>query len=429
MKKYALLIGAALSTNAALAAEMATVDWSSVPSNTVTLFYPAQSSYQWLRSSEHKNAQRETVEGQACVTCHKGEEKALGDKLVQEGDLEPTPVEGKNGWVDLAVQAAYDDQNAYFRFQWKTHGDQPGIEYPYYRFDGKAWKVYGGPRLNLDVQDGDQPAIYEDRLTLMVDDGKVPLFATQGCWATCHDGERDMPGAVTKKQAAENPLLKALKKKDLRKFIPASRSDDMDWSTGKSQEEIAKLKAAGQYLDLFQWRAHRSNPVGMADDGYVLEYRLFDSGKKMFDSNMDGKTKQPKFMFDAAKFGAKAVTADQLWTKENFLIQGVNAVPFDPNAGWKEGDMLPRYATTSKVEGSAGDNLANGTWKDGVWTVVIARPLNLAHADDKAFKEGGVYNVGFAVHDDNITTRGHFVSFTRTLGFGAAADIEAVKLP
>lgn len=429
MKKYALLIGAALSTHTALAAEMATVDWSSVPTKSITLFYPAQSSYQWLRSPDHKKAQRETMEGQACVTCHKGEEKALGDKLVQEGDLEPTPVEDKNGWVDLAVQAAYDEKNAYFRFQWKTHNDKPGIEYPYYRFDGKAWKVYGGPRLNPDVQDGDQPAIYEDRLTLMVDDGSVPLFAAQGCWATCHDGERDMPDAVTKEQAAENPLLKALKKKDLRKYIPASRSDDMDWSTGKSQEEIAKLKAAGQYLDLFQWRAHRSNPVGMADDGYVLEYRLFDGGKKMFDSNMDGKTKQPKFMFDAAKFGAKAVTADQLWTKENFLIQGVNAVPFDPNAGWKEGDMLPRYATTSKVEGSAGDNLANGTWKDGVWTVVIARPLNLAHGDDKALKPGGVYNVGFAVHDDNITTRGHFVSFTRTLGLGAAADIEAVKLP
>jgi hypothetical protein len=37
--------------------------------------------------------------------------------------------------------------------------------------------------------------------------------------------------------------------------------------------------------------------------------------------------------------------------------------------------------------------------------------------------------VGFAVHDDNITTRGHHVSFVRTLGFGTAADIRAVKLP
>ena len=57
----------------------------------------------------------------------------------------------------------------------------------------------------------------------------------------------------------------------------------------------------------------------------------------------------------------------------------------------------------------------------------------LANADDKALKEGGVYNVGFAVHDDNITTRGHHVSFNRTLGLGAKkgtkVDINAVKLP
>jgi hypothetical protein len=60
---------------------------------------------------------------------------------------------------------------------------------------------------------------------------------------------------------------------------------------------------------------------------------------------------------------------------------------------------------------------------------VIVRPLGLTNADDKALKAGGVYNVGFAVHDDNITTRGHHISFVRTLGFGAKADIEATKLP
>jgi hypothetical protein len=60
---------------------------------------------------------------------------------------------------------------------------------------------------------------------------------------------------------------------------------------------------------------------------------------------------------------------------------------------------------------------------------VVTRPLNLGNADDKALKEGGVYNVGFAVHDDNITTRGHHVSFVRTLGIGTPATIRAVKLP
>ncbi len=105
-------------------------------------------------------------------------------------------------------------------------------------------------------------------------------------------------------------------------------------------------------------------------------------------------------------------------------------MPFDPNAGWKEGDMIPDYIISREdAKGSAADNNAIASWKDGMWTVVMIRPLGLTNDDDKTLKEGGVYNVGFAVHDDNITTRGHHVSFVRTLGLGAKADIEAVKLP
>ena len=60
----------------------------------------------------------------------------------------------------------------------------------------------------------------------------------------------------------------------------------------------------------------------------------------------------------------------------------------------------------------------------------MVRPLDLANADDKALEVGGVYNVGFAVHDDNITPLGHQVSFFKTLGLGAKkkTDIEAAKL-
>jgi hypothetical protein len=92
--------------------------------------------------------------------------------------------------------------------------------------------------------------------------------------------------------------------------------------------------------------------------------------------------------------------------------------------------MVPDYLTSREdAKGSAADNRAIASWKDGMWTVVIIRPLGLANDDDKTLKDGGVYNVGFAVHDDNITTRGHYVSFVRTLGLGANADIQAVKLP
>jgi hypothetical protein len=279
------------------------------------------------------------------------------------------------------------------------------------------------------VQEGKQPGIYEDRMSIMIDDGKVPGFAQQGCWLTCHDGERDMAKVASKDDAAANALLQAIKKNDVRKYLPASRDNPSDWKTGKSVEEIAKIKAAGGFVDLIQWRAHRSHPVGMADDGYVLEYRNSDAGKNMFGGNANKETHQPKFMWDAKKTGYKSITADQLRKGDHFLIREQNAVPFDPNAGWKEGDMIPDYYTSREdAKGSAADNKAIGSWKDGMWTVVLIRPLGLANDDDKALKAGGVYNVGFAVHDDNITTRGHHVSFVKTVGIGAKADIQAIKL-
>jgi hypothetical protein len=430
MRRIGLIIGlTALAAAPALAADPATIEWAKVPVANVTLFYPGQSSYEWLRTSDHPGS-KSVADGQACTTCHTGMEQKLGDKNVKGGALEPTPVKGKNGTVDLKFQAAYDAKNAYLRFQWKTLNAFPGTEHQYLRFDGKEWKVYGYPKLDKVVQDGAQPGIYEDRMTIMIDDGKVPLFAQQGCWLTCHNGQRDMPKQFTSDEVKANALLTAIKKSDVRKYLPATRNDPSDWKSGKSVEDIAKIKAAGGFVDLIQWRAHRSYPVGMADDGYVLEFRNSDSGKDMFGGNADAKTHAPKFMWDEKKVGYKSITADQLRKGDHFLISGQNAVPFDPNAGWKEGDLIPDYMTNREAAaGSAADNNAIASWKDGMWTVVIIRPLGLTNDDDKALKEGGVYNVGFAVHDDNITTRGHHVSFVRTLGFGAKANIEAVKLP
>jgi hypothetical protein len=431
-----LLACAVLASASALAADPAKINWSKIPTVNVPLFYPGQSSYEWLRSDAHKGASKEVKRGDACVSCHdeKDAEKDLGEKLVKAGPLEPMPVTGKNGFVNLKVQAAYDAKNAYLRFQWKTANAFPGSEHQYLRFDGKEWKVYGYPKLDKVVQDGKQPGIYEDRMSVMIDDGKVPGFAKQGCWLTCHDGARDMPKQFTKEEVAANAMLTAIKKSDVRKYLPDSRTDPSDWKTGKTVEELAKIKAAGGFVDLIQWRAHRSHGVGMADDGYVLEWRLSDAGKDMFGSNADKDTHAPKFMWDAKKVGYKSITADQLRKGDHFLIREQNAVPFDPNAGWKEGDMIPDYVLSREdAKGSAADNNAIAGWKDGVWTVVMIRPLGLTNDDDKTLKEGGVYNVGFAVHDDNITTRGHHVSFVRTLSLGnkkdTKADIEAVKLP
>ena len=425
----ALLVAAAFASPAA-AADPSSINWTGVPARTVTLFYPGQSTYQWLRSAEHPGAPVVAGAG-ACVTCHKGSEEKLGNKLVKANKLEPTPMEGKNGVLALRLQVAYDSENAYFRFQWKTNAAHPGDAYPFYRFDGKEWKPYGNQRLAAAVRKGEQPVVYEDRLNMMIDDGKVPGFANQGCWLTCHNGERDAPQQPSADQVKANPFFQAIKKNDVRKYLPSTRTDALaSWDKGKSLEEIQQIKAAGGFLDLMQWRAHRSNPVGMADDGYVLEYRNFDAGKNPFSSNLDAATKQPKFMYDEKKIGKKALRIEDLRKTPTVLVRGQTAVPFDANAGWKEGDLVSQYVVSAEdAAGSAADNRqAKGVWKDGMWTVVWARKLNLANPDDKALQEGKAYNFAFAVHDDNMTSRGHHVSFPVTVGFGAKADIQASKL-
>lgn len=410
-------------------------DWSKIPVKTVTLFYPGQGGYQWLRSPDHKRANTKVIAGDACVSCHEGEEKNIGDLIVSGERLEPDPIEGKNGTIDLKVQVAYDAENLYFRFQWPTNMNRPGDMHDYMRYDGEKWAFYGGPRSSKKVRDGSQPPLYEDRLAIIIDDGSVPNFKEQGCWLTCHTGMRDMPDEATKEQVEGHPLLgkEGLKQSDVRKFLPLSQTDeDASWDKMKSAEEIAELKAMGKFLDLMQWRAARSNAVGMADDGYVLQYRLSDDGKNMFSWNVDRKSMTPTYMFDADKVGSKSLTVADIddQSKPHAIIKEQNAVPYDPNAGWKEGDVLPGRLLTTEAEGSAGDNNnIKGAWKDGVWTVEFTRKLDTGHpGDDKIMKEGGVYTVGFAVHDDNVTTRFHHVGFPASLGIGTEADIQAVKV-
>ena len=364
-RSLAVLAGAAslafLAGGAAVAADPAKINWSNVPTKTVKLFFPGQSSYQWLRSSEHKRAKKKTAQGDSCVSCHEEEEAEIGQLIVAGERLEPHPIAGKQNVVDLAIQAAHDSENLYFRFKWKTKNPYPGIAHPHWQFDGKAWKAMGWPKLHKKVWGDKQPAIYEDRLSMMIDDGSVPMFKEQGCWLTCHDGMRDMQDLAETADVKAHPLLgKVLKKKDVRKYLPASRTDEaVSWDKTKSAEEIAKIKAAGGFVDLMHWRGHRSNPVGMADDGYVLEYRLFDKGKKMFSKNWDKKAKQPKYMFDESKVGFKSRTLDQIrdTSQPPAVIPEQNAAKFDPGAGWKKGDMLPQYyVTRAGAKGSAADN-------------------------------------------------------------------------
>ena len=116
-------------------------DWSKISPKTVTLLYPGQASWEFLTSAAHPGAQAIDA---GCRTCHTGQEKMLGARLVQAGPREAEPIAGKAPTVDLTVRAAYDAEFVYFQFRWPTQ--VPHALHTVWRYDGKQWVAWGGPK-------------------------------------------------------------------------------------------------------------------------------------------------------------------------------------------------------------------------------------------------------------------------------------------
>lgn len=407
-----------------------TADWNSIPPKTVTLFYPGQASWQYLTSAAHPGA---AVMSAGCATCHSGQEKALGEKLVRSGPRESDPIAGKLPSVDLTVRAAYDAEHLYFQFRWPAKEPQP--MHSLWRYDGKQWVSWGGPK--PDATKRGVPASYEDRLAIIFDepnnvpaaDGSTLTFSQVGCWMTCHNSMRAMAQDVPRKAIDPHPYWgeKGRRVGDMRKYLLITRTEQNDagaWDKVKPAAEIGKLKSAGKYLDLWQWRAARSNPVGYASDDWVLEYRNGDAGQSPFFN-----PPKPQFMYDEKLTGFGAIPEGQLRARlgQSAMIEKANAVPIDGKAQFAAGDLLPQYLLR-QPNGSAADVQAFGQYIDGHWLVEMRRKLNTGQGDDKLFKVGTAYPIGFGLFDDAVSNRRHYVTLPMTLGIGVGGDITAVKV-
>ena len=195
------------------ATQAAAPDWSKVPSKQITAFYPGASPMEWItKGSEHGGA-RALKKGEACASCHNDEAADMGKKMVSGQKLEPAPPKGKAAAIPVTVQAANDGTNLYMRFQWK----QPASS--------------GGAKMDAENQ---------VKLALMLEDNKVEMANLAGCWQTCHEDSRTMPGVKDDKKT---------------KYVK-------DGSL-----------ANGKYYDLLQWKSK-----GKPADGYVAEARVMEGG-------------------------------------------------------------------------------------------------------------------------------------------------------
>jgi hypothetical protein len=299
------------------------------------------------------------------------------------------------------------------------------------RFENGAWQVRGA------AVPGPQPdGLHEDRVSMMLDDGSVPEFGRYGGYVAIGNRLAGMSDEVSGREIAAHPDLgRRLGLDEATKYLPATRRDQADWASVVPEAEQRRLQAGGYFLDLWHWRAARSNPVGVADDQFVAAGRLGDAGRGMYTTNWDGQNRRPARMFDPAKTGGTAalrwdaVAGGRIGQDDLAALRDDNSVPFDPNRAWQDGDTIPRRLLRAP-QGSRGDIGVAGRarWSDGYWEVVLRRRMDTGNpAEDKIIRDGGVYQAAFAIHREATGGRWHYVSLPLGVGFGRDADIRAAR--
>lgn len=251
-----------------------------------------------------------------------------------------TAIEGPQGKVEISLKVLYTDTDLYFLFQW---ADKTESLNRFFEFDGKGWKKVKG---------------YEDRLSLAWDiNNTIKDFPKKGCTVNCHK---------------------------------------------KDKEVELKTSAANERVDIWHWKAQRSNPVGYSDDQWlgheakkiiyegreIARYRENDAattgaGK----DNWDKEAKRPKYTF---KEGVKP--GPVLLEKE--------AVEIKDYGKFKPGDRLP-LETLARPAGSRGDVDAKGAWANGRWSLEMKRArVTEDKQNDIQFTGAGPYYFGISVHDN-----------------------------
>jgi hypothetical protein len=208
------------------------LDWAGVPGKEVVLFYPGQSSLEWVLSSGHGGAPK-VKNGKSCKDCHLGEEKDMGATLVTGAKNEPSPIAGKPGFIPVTVKAAQEGGKLHVRLEFKE-GSQP---------DAKMDKEFA------------------TKVTLMLDDGKLPEAEQAGCWGTCHEDAAKMPAGGTG---------------DRSKYLNRTRAKTGREGGGDElmpAAQLEKMQAAGQYMEFWQARLKPGAPV-QAAGGIVFDKRV-----------------------------------------------------------------------------------------------------------------------------------------------------------
>ena len=244
------------------------IDWSNASSRDITLFYPGQSSMEWIFKGSEHGGKRPFQAGETCVSCHDKETAEMGRKIVTGEKLEPaeTLIPNKRGSIPVTVQTMHDESKLYMRFQWQDteHTPVPFVE---------GGKMDVNNQVKLAVMFANDDVLYADRA---------------GCWGTCHHDNRGMPNEP------EQATIDAYAQKDqlnsasgVTKYITESRTHVEikgrrgkilgGWDKLKTPEEVSAELNQGHFMDLHRYKAGEK----VSENGAILADREMKGGQEV----------------------------------------------------------------------------------------------------------------------------------------------------
>ena len=227
-----------------------TINWAAVPAREVNLFYPGESSIEWVLGGKHSDGKhggsRAFKSGDRCVDCHDEETADIGQKIAAGERLEPNLIAGKRGSIPVSVKAAHDNNNLYMRFEWPDteHTPAPFVE--------------GG---KMDPKNA-------MKIALMLSSDDVEYADRAGCWGTCHADADSMPFAP-EAQSVTKYLTESRTKIETK----GRRGKALGgWDKRKSDDEINAELDAGHFMDLIRYKSGEQK----VENGAILADRLMD---------------------------------------------------------------------------------------------------------------------------------------------------------
>ncbi len=150
----------------------------------------------------------------------------------------------------------------------------------------------------------------------------------------------------------------------------------------------------GDTVDVWQWRAASTNPIGRADDGWWAAYRNDSLGGRHLDnlasggyfSNLNRDWQQPYFL-PVHPSGRGWIDPRSEYVTPYFFADDNFAV----------GDEVPGVIVTPFI-GDRGDVRARGRWFDGRWAVEFTRPIKTGSSFDIELR--GEFYLGIALFDN-----------------------------